>query len=378
MITIDTIRAAAANDITAFAQVNDELSSRIDTVAWRAANRMASSAPTHYEEYAQIARIAAWECLSSFTGETVDHFFGHVVNTMTARVADVAQVERTRGAAGISTKALSHFAKAVHLCDGDVHAAEKLVQEMPYSNGKMSATTAHSVRLAWGGADHLEYTLTDGTTKADTIPGDDGRTTEYNVNRRSRPDMWQRAARALDDYLPAPKDAHLREAVCQAIGNAFRGIVLLSDVELLEDLPTPRNAEAARQVTAAVAILRGLVEQQDVDGAYLPDEMVSDRERENLARRETTERVHKVLNHMGKAQREALVGAFGIDLPTTPMPNFWLGTGEEYDRAGLAEAMGVSVRNAEVAKYDGKKNFRRRYESELAGKTMRKAAGAAI
>ncbi|WP_415940403.1 hypothetical protein, partial [Streptomyces sp. 039-1] len=70
MLTIETVRAAQANDIDAMGEVVAGTESRITALAYKMGN-----IADRRDEYMQVGRIAVWEAVSRFSGEDMDSFF---------------------------------------------------------------------------------------------------------------------------------------------------------------------------------------------------------------------------------------------------------------------------------------------------------------
>jgi RNA polymerase sigma factor (sigma-70 family) len=155
-LTLDTIRAAQGNDLNATTDVIKATESRVMALANRAASRMRDGsrrALDHVEEFAQIGRVAVWESLSRFEGDSVDSFYGFVYATVERRLLDAVREERTPGA---DSDALKVFLSMLPLADNDGHLAEKMSQTVPPKGRRLSADRANAARLAWQGTDSLD------------------------------------------------------------------------------------------------------------------------------------------------------------------------------------------------------------------------------
>jgi hypothetical protein len=156
-LTMDQINAAQNNDLSAVEAVVSAMESRIQTVAQAEARRLNRDATYFTDEFAQEARIAVWEALPRFTGETVDDFFGFMHKTLCGVLKEAASEERNPGA---DRDALKIFATWVKRCGGDVALAEKMCQTVPPEGGRrLGRDRAHAARLAWQGTSSLDNTF---------------------------------------------------------------------------------------------------------------------------------------------------------------------------------------------------------------------------
>jgi RNA polymerase sigma factor (sigma-70 family) len=181
-LTLDTIKAAQGSDLSATSAVIEATESRVIKLADKAARRMASNpdrVAEYREEFAQVARIAVWESLSRFDGDSVDSFYGFIYSTVEARLLDAVREERN-GATGADSDAVKVFAQMLTLADGDVYLAEKMAQTVPPKGRRLGADRANAARMAWQGAASLDIPVDRGalgygqgaiyTTIADNLP----------------------------------------------------------------------------------------------------------------------------------------------------------------------------------------------------------------
>lgn len=157
-LTIETIRAAQDGDENAKEAVLDAMESRIQAVAQAEARRMLSDQAGYAEEFAQVARIAVWEGLSRFEGDTADAFFAFMYQTAATTVLGAASGERNPGA---DIDAVKDFGYWVKECGGDIYAAEKACQRMPsgISGKRLGRDRAHAARLAYEVPHYLDAPL---------------------------------------------------------------------------------------------------------------------------------------------------------------------------------------------------------------------------
>lgn len=159
-LTIETVRAAQANDLDAITTVITETESRIAKLADRAARRMgAAGARTdeYREEFMQVGRVAVWEAVPRFHGDTLDAFFAFIYRTVETALLDAVREERN---GGVDKEAMKTFGRMLEEADGDVFLAEKLCQTVPPKGERLSADRAHAARLAWEGPVSLDAPAT--------------------------------------------------------------------------------------------------------------------------------------------------------------------------------------------------------------------------
>lgn len=160
-LTIETIRSAQDNDITATTLVLEAMEDRIAIVAQAEARRLHRDVSYLRDEFAQEARIAVWTALPRFVGDTVDAFYGYMHRTIVGVLKEAASDERNPGA-GADRDALKLFAAWVRRCDGDVDLAEKMCQTVPPEGGKrLGRDRAHAARLAWQSVASLDGSFND-------------------------------------------------------------------------------------------------------------------------------------------------------------------------------------------------------------------------
>jgi RNA polymerase sigma factor (sigma-70 family) len=154
-LTFEQITAAQNNDIAATSAVIEATEGRVTKLADIAARRMGGRLEDYREEFAQVGRIAVWEALSRFTGDTVDSFFAFMYSTVENVLMDAVRSERN-GAAGADADAVKVFASMLELANGDVYLAEKLAQTVPPKGRRLGRDRANAARLAWQGAESID------------------------------------------------------------------------------------------------------------------------------------------------------------------------------------------------------------------------------
>lgn len=253
-LTLDTIRAAQGNDLNATTDVIKATETRIMALANRAASRMRSGskrAVDHVDEFAQIGRVAVWESLGRFEGDSVDSFYGFVWTTVERRLMDAVRDERTPGA---DADALKVFANMLELADSDAHLAEKLCQTVPPKGRRLSADRANAARLAYQGTDSL-----DAFAPNDADTDDEGTIADTLASALGIPEDLLRPA----DYTA--EDSRRKHAIVNAIldvmGQGQRDVIRHSfGIGGAEDFgygrEDNRDAELAAFLGTAVANLR--------------------------------------------------------------------------------------------------------------------------
>ncbi len=169
MLTIETVRAAQANDIDAMGEVVAGTESRITALAYKMGN-----IADRRDEYMQVGRIAVWEAVSRFSGEDMDSFFAFMHRTIQTKMQDAARFERAAGATGADHDAMKTFAACVAETNGDLDVAEKLCGTLPPAGRRLSAERAGAARLAWEGHVSLDLPTEDGFSLAEILVTDYG------------------------------------------------------------------------------------------------------------------------------------------------------------------------------------------------------------
>jgi RNA polymerase sigma factor (sigma-70 family) len=166
-ITLEQIRSAAdksaSDHLTAFGVVLDALAPRIGQVANKYATSGGIRNADLAEELEQIGRIAAWQCIERFTGETVAQFFTYVDRSLNGAL-DAERRRETRQ--GVSEDTAKRFERCLSQCSGDPYAAEREAVRADGVLGRerMTPETAYAARLAWQGADYLDAPVHNGHT----------------------------------------------------------------------------------------------------------------------------------------------------------------------------------------------------------------------
>lgn len=171
MITLAAITAAQANDTHAMAEIIRDMEPRIEQLASRIGHMS-----NDRDELKQAGRIALWEGIGRFSGETVDSFYAFMYRTMEGQMQEAARTERNAGATGVDRDASKVFAACMREANGDIEVAERLTQTLPPKGRRLSAVRAAAARLAWEGSVSLDLPATEGdsATLGDTLVSDYG------------------------------------------------------------------------------------------------------------------------------------------------------------------------------------------------------------
>jgi hypothetical protein len=348
-LTLVQIHAAQTNDLAGIRAVLDEMAERIDRLASQTASSMATN-PARYTDYVndfrQDAMVTLFEYLPRWQGDSVDDFRAYLYGAIAGDLKSKAHAERNPGA---DRDAVSVFKAMVELAKGDVYEAEKLAQTVPPKGKRISADRAHAARLAWQGAVSIDKTSDDDdeTSIAHTLA-------VVDETPQVQPKVGHGAALEALAVLHRYSSAY---AVLRALP-AKPG-----DVDAIEDaVRIPRDESERRYVLDAVAILRSYVSTA-TDGELIEElrEVADERSDERAAK---VGMVRSVLDDMGKRgpkQRDALVLAFGIN------GSVCFGRGDAGDLDGMAEHMGCTYSQAQLALTKGLKSFTKKFIALAAG-----------
>lgn len=138
-ITIDQIRAAADHNMGALSEVLAACERRITFLAAREATTYGRLNQDLADDLAQEGRIVLWEALENFRGTTVGEFFVFMDKTLLGRMDDVRRIDRFQG---VSEASMARFQLALSQCDGDVQAAQQMVQDAEAMGGKFRVLSA--------------------------------------------------------------------------------------------------------------------------------------------------------------------------------------------------------------------------------------------
>ncbi len=235
-ITLDTIRAAQGNDLEAVTEVIKATESRIRGIAGKL-----GASHDQREEFEQVGRVAVWEALGRFTGDSVDSFFAFMTRTAETTMRDAVRTEKNQGATGADHTALWTFAACVREANGDLDVAEQLSQTLPPKGRRLSAERAHAARMAYEGPVSLDMPNGDeGATLADVLESDYGvpdDLVEASDLARSQRDRKIKTVRAVLDSMGA-KGSHILKATYGIDPVPCLGTGADADRELAETLGT--------------------------------------------------------------------------------------------------------------------------------------------
>lgn len=155
-LTMQQVRAAQDNDLDAITAVITELEPRLHALVFKAARRMAHGGDRlaqYQDDFMQVARVAVWEAIPRFHGDTIDSFYAFIHRSVEGALKDAVREERNGGA---DRAAMKIYGAMLEKADGDPYLAEKFCQTIPPKGERLSADRAHAARLAWEGTLSLE------------------------------------------------------------------------------------------------------------------------------------------------------------------------------------------------------------------------------
>ncbi|WP_172385196.1 sigma factor [Streptomyces sp. MNP-20] len=175
------ISAAQTNDLEAVTAVVEATEERVQQLARKYATGSGRTDPSLTEDLAQTGRIAVWECLGRFNGDTVAEFFTYVDRTLKGAMSDTRKVQTRQG---VSRSVAAVFETALSLAGGEPYEAERLAAD-PEAMGdrRLSPATAYAARLSWQGVEYLDaplgageagetFTLADRLAAQEDVPAD--------------------------------------------------------------------------------------------------------------------------------------------------------------------------------------------------------------
>jgi hypothetical protein len=354
VLTVQTILAAQANDTDAVREVCSATEATINRLAGKAAQRMGQGQYSHYrDEFAQVGRLAMWECLSRFNGDNEAEFFGYLIKTVESALYDAVRSEKN-GGAGIDKDAVWIYSQMIVKADGDPFKAAKLAQTEPKAGDRLSADRAHAARLAYHGAVSLDApTGDDDATLADSLAAPQSETPDA-IHPKVGAGAALEALSVLQRYSSAYQ-------VLNALPRAAE------DVDAIEDAVTlPREASERRYVLDACAILRSYVSTaQDGD---LAEELRNESDERSDERAEKHAKVNAAVDSIAGLRGDVLRYSFGLG-------GFQCyGHGNDGDAAGLAEHLGktqVQITDSRRKAYASfAKNYAAMHSAERAADLM--------
>ncbi|MFJ4701938.1 sigma factor [Streptomyces sp. NPDC088768] len=237
------IRAAQNQDLNATTAVIRHMESRISAIAGSIGN--ASSR----DDLTQAGRIALWEALPRFDGDSLDGFYAFMHRTLYGAIQEAAREERQHGATGADRDATKIFAACMRTAGGDPAVAEQLAQTLPPKGRRLSPLRAHAARMAWESPLSLDAPNgTDGdddTSLTHTLVSDygipDDLVTAEDRNRKARETR-----------------GHIVRAVISTLG-AKQGHTLRATYGIGETPCLGSGAEADREIAAELGSTPGSV-----------------------------------------------------------------------------------------------------------------------
>ncbi|MFF2543973.1 sigma-70 family RNA polymerase sigma factor [Kitasatospora sp. NPDC058063] len=145
----ETITAARNNDISAVAAV---VAATEDLVISRA-RRFAGADLSSVDDYAQAGRMAVWQGIKRFEGETLAEFVRFVDRSISGAMADARRAEMMQG---VTPHAAKTFGEALAKAAGDPYEAEQIAASEAMGKDKLTRELAYAARLSWAGMDSLD------------------------------------------------------------------------------------------------------------------------------------------------------------------------------------------------------------------------------
>ncbi|MGW2380220.1 sigma-70 family RNA polymerase sigma factor [Streptomyces sp. NPDC001658] len=152
-LTHSQISAAKANDLEAVSSVIKETDSLVNARARHYAGSAMENGNTLAEDLAQAGRIAVWQCIGKFDGDTPQAFMAYIDRHVNAAMMEALRAE-TRP--GVTARAAKDFETALVLAGGDPYEAERLAVSKAMGDRKMTPEHAYAARLSWLGLDYLD------------------------------------------------------------------------------------------------------------------------------------------------------------------------------------------------------------------------------
>lgn len=152
-LTHDQISAAKDNDLEAVSTVIRETENLVNSRARHYAGSAKDNGNALAEDLAQAGRIAVWQCISKFDGDTPQAFMAYIDRHVSTAMLDALRAE-TRP--GVTARAAKDFEAALALAAGDPYEAERIAASPEMGDRKMSSEHAYAARLSWQGLDSLD------------------------------------------------------------------------------------------------------------------------------------------------------------------------------------------------------------------------------
>lgn len=154
-LSVEQIRAAADKDLEAVTAVLAALEPRIGQLANKYATNGGNRNHDLADELEQEGRIAVWQCIERFEGDSVAQFFTYVDRSLKGVMDDKRRIETRQG---VSEDTARRFERCLTVCAGDPYEAEREAVRADGALGRerMTPDMAYAARLAWQGVDYLD------------------------------------------------------------------------------------------------------------------------------------------------------------------------------------------------------------------------------
>lgn len=156
-LTHAQITAAKGNDLDAVSAVIRET----ETLVTAKARQYSGSADEHgnalAEDLAQAGRIAVWQSLAKFDGDSPAAFMAYIDRALHTALSEARRAE-TRP--GVTPQSAKDFETALTLAGGDPYDAERVAASDAMGPRKMTPAHAYAARLSWLGLDYLDRPAT--------------------------------------------------------------------------------------------------------------------------------------------------------------------------------------------------------------------------
>ncbi|WP_405793364.1 RNA polymerase sigma factor [Streptomyces sp. NBC_01506] len=152
-LTHSQISAARENDLDAVSAVISETEALIKAKARHYAGSAEVNGNALAEDLAQAGRIAVWQSLAKFDGDSPGEFMKYIDRALHTAMSEARRAE-TRP--GVTPYAAGDFEKALTLAGGDPYDAERIAITDDMGERQMSPDHAYAARLSWLGLEYLD------------------------------------------------------------------------------------------------------------------------------------------------------------------------------------------------------------------------------
>lgn len=168
-LTFEQIAAAKSNDISAVTAVIEATEERVCQLARRYATNSGITNASLAEDFEQQGRIAVWEGIARFDGESVAQFFTFIDTTVQGTLAKARRRETRQG---VSEAAAYDFESALRQSAGDPFEAQRYAASDAMGARKMSPEMAYAARMSWQGVEYLDAPIYDADGSRGQISSD--------------------------------------------------------------------------------------------------------------------------------------------------------------------------------------------------------------